>query len=81
MLYQCQSADADDSMDTVTMETVWGSMRVLCAWLAEETEAMRKEVCAVLPYLLSWCRPERGYVMCSGSPVLFPTRCPQTVWF
>ena len=28
---------------------------MLCAWLAEESDAKRQEVCSVLPFLLELC--------------------------
>ena len=34
---------------------VWLSVRVLCAWLAEESDAKREKVCSVLPSLLELC--------------------------
>jgi hypothetical protein len=56
------SADAAAGMAEAEFEIVWGSVRVLSAWLAEETEALRTEVNGILPALLAWCAVDRRYV-------------------
>jgi hypothetical protein len=52
-----------EDMNEPEYETVWGSVRVLCAWLAEETDALRPEVNGILPALLGWCAVDRRYDM------------------
>ncbi|MGH0165686.1 UNVERIFIED_CONTAM: hypothetical protein FKN15_049192 [Acipenser sinensis] len=35
---------------------VFASVRLLCAWLAEETSSLKQEVCALLPFLIGYGR-------------------------
>lgn len=53
------NAEAANEISETEFEVVWGSARVLSAWLAEETEALRAEVNGILPHLLAWCNVDR----------------------
>lgn len=42
-------------VNTRPMQFICASIRILGAWLAEETSSMKEEVCAVLPFIIAVC--------------------------
>lgn len=61
------------------MQFVCASIRILGAWLAEETSSMKKEVCSVLPFIIGICsrmyeERKAGTLLVDGSLLPDPLR-------
>uniref|UniRef100_A0A8C9S8X7 Neurochondrin n=1 Tax=Scleropages formosus TaxID=113540 RepID=A0A8C9S8X7_SCLFO len=84
VIYYLQQVDISRHGDPF----VFASFRALCAWLAEETSCLRKEVTALLPTLVSYVRglleaqePGGGLIrwMSNMSVSSFAVRCPNVL--
>ncbi|KAK2560336.1 Neurochondrin [Acropora cervicornis] len=57
-----------EEADNQRMQVVFASVRLLCAWMAEETSALQNRICELLPFLLKFAEESLNIVTeCSAN--------------